>query len=78
MCVDQNTGATSFTDKACETVSTREEVRVGPVNLHSGARHAGRSKKKTWRSQTDTRKSGADFNEQRRSLYENKATTATN
>jgi len=78
MCVDQDTGATSFTDKACETASTREEVRIDPVNLGSGARYTHRPRNKTWRSQTDTRKSGADFNAQHRSLNESKATTSTN
>jgi hypothetical protein len=77
MCVDEATGKTSFTDKACETASTREEVRVDSVNLNSGNRYTRRSKQKTWRSQTDTRKSGADFNAQRRELYENKASAAT-
>jgi hypothetical protein len=70
MCVDEATGKTSFTDKACETASTREEVRVDS--------YTRRSKQKTLRSQTDTRKSGADFNAQRRELYENKASAATN
>ena len=78
MCVDQDTGATSFTDKACETVSVREEVRVDPVNLNSGARDAGRSKRKTWRSQTDSRKDGGEYNARRRTLYENKPTAGTN
>jgi hypothetical protein len=78
MCVDEDTGATSFTDKACETVSTREEVRVDPVNLNSGARKASRSKRKTWRSQADSRKDGTDFNDRRRALYKNKATAGTN
>jgi hypothetical protein len=78
MCVDQDTGATNFTDKACQTVSMREEVRVDPVNLNSGARHAGRPKKKTWRSQAESRKSGADFSVERRTLYESKASAGTN
>jgi len=78
MCVDEATGETSFTDQACETASTREEVRVDPVNLNSGDRHVRRAKAKTWRSQADTRKTGVDFNAQRRSLYESKASAATN
>jgi hypothetical protein len=78
MCVDEATGETSFTDKACETASTREEVRVDPVNLNSGHRYTRRPKTKTWRSQSDTRKSGADFNAQRRGVYESKASASTN
>jgi uncharacterized protein DUF4124 len=77
MCVDHATGATSFTDKACETVSSREEVRVDPANLDSGSRYAPKAKKKTWRSEEDTRKSGMDYNAERRSIYENKATAST-
>jgi hypothetical protein len=78
MCVDEATGDTSFTDKACETESTREEVRVDSVNLGSGSNYTGRPKEKTWRSQSDTRKSGADLNAQRRGLYESKASASTN
>jgi len=78
MCVDQDTGATSFTDKACETVSVREEVRVDPVNLNSGARQDRRSEPKTWRSQVDNRKDGGEYNARSRALYENKATAGAN
>ena len=78
MCVDETTGETSFTDKACETASIREEVRVDSVNLNSGNRYTRRSKQKTWRSQTETRKSGADINAQRRELYESKASASNN
>jgi hypothetical protein len=72
MCVDHVTGKTSFTDKACEVAGTREEVRVDPANLDSGSRYARPSKPKTWRSEADTRKTGADYNADRRSLYESK------
>jgi len=76
MCVDEATGETSFTDKACESEGTREEIRVNPINpgSDSKARHAG---KKTWRSEADVRKTGSDYNAQRRSLYENEATAST-
>tara|TARA_R110002049_G_scaffold42950_5_gene127292 strand:- start:1808 stop:2110 length:303 start_codon:yes stop_codon:yes gene_type:complete len=77
MCTDHATGATTFTDKACETVSSREEVRVDPANLDSGSRYIAPAKKKTWRSEADLRKSGAEYNEERRSIYENKATAST-
>ncbi len=76
MCVDHATGATSFTDKACDTVSSREEVRVDPANLDSGSRYAPREKRKTWRSEEDKRKTGMDYNAERRSIYENKATAS--
>lgn len=78
MCVDEATGETSFTDKACESASIREEVRVDPVNLNSGDRSSRRAKQKTWRSQTETRRSGLDLNAQRRGLYESKASASTN
>lgn len=77
MCVDHETGKTSFTDKACETTSVREEVRVDPTNLNSGQRYSGSPRAKTWRSEADTRKTGTEFSDQRRSLYENKATAST-
>ena len=76
MCVDPNTGDTSFTDKACETAALREEVRVAPANLDSGNRASAAAKQKTWRSEEDTRKTGVDYNAERRGIYENQATAA--
>ena len=77
MCVDQATGQATFTDKACDTAaSSREEVRVQTANLDSGKRYAPPAKRKTWRSQADTRKSGVDYNAERRNLYQNKATAS--
>jgi hypothetical protein len=76
MCVNQETGAASFTDRACETSSVREEVRVQDANLGSGQQVARTPKPKTWRSQADTRKTGIDYNAERRSLYANKATAS--
>ena len=77
MCVDHATGQTSFTDKACDTASVREEVRVPSPNLNSGQHTNAPAARKTWRSQTDTRKTGTDYNAERRSLYESKATAGT-
>jgi hypothetical protein len=77
MCVNQETGEASFTDRACEASSTREEVRVEASNLDSGKRYTAPAKPKTWRSQADTRKTGIDYNTERRSLYANKATAGT-
>ena len=76
MCVDHATGQTSFTDQACDTASVREEVRVPTANLDSGQHYAAPAKRKTWRSQADIRKTGTDYNAERRSLYEGKATAA--
>jgi Domain of unknown function (DUF4124) len=76
MCVDQATGQTSFTDKACDTAGVREEIKVGPANLDSGQRTARPSPRKTWRSEADIRKTGADYSAERRSMYESKATAA--
>ncbi len=77
MCVDHATGATSFTDKACETVSSRAEVRVDPSNLDSGSRYVAPAKQKTWRSQAERRKTGKDYNAERRSIYENSTAAST-
>ncbi len=78
MCVDPETGKTSFTDKACEKAASREEVRVSSTNLDSGSR--SRSSRggsaKTWNSQRDTRKTGIDYNAQRRDLYKNNPTAS--
>lgn len=76
MCVDQATGQATFTDKACDNASSREEVRVQAANLDSGKRYAAPPKPKTWRSQADTRKTGMDYNTERRTLYQNKATAS--
>ena len=76
MCVDPATGKTSFTDKACEKASAREEVRVDSTNLDSGSRSARRNSSKTWNSQRDTRKTGGDYNTQRRDIYKNNATAS--
>jgi hypothetical protein len=76
MCVDPATGATSFTDKACETKTSREEVRVGSTNLDSGSGSGRKTSSKTWNSQREGRKTGVDVNNQRRELYENKASAS--
>lgn len=76
MCVDQATSQTTFTDKACETSGSREEVRVRTANLDSGKNYAAPAKRKTWRSQADTRRTGADLTAERRNLYQNKATAS--
>ena len=77
MCVDPATGKTSFTDKACATVAAREEVRVGATNLDSGSRPGRGSSSKTWTSDRDTRKTGLDYNTQRRGMYDNSPTAST-
>ena len=77
MCVDPETGKTSFTDKACETsTSVGEEVRVDATNLDSGSRYRHTGARKTWSSERETRKSGLDYNNERRELYDRKATAS--
>jgi|TARA_R110002073_G_scaffold125314_7_gene269880 hypothetical protein len=76
MCVDPHTGGTSFTDKACEAEALRKEVRVDPANLDSGNRSAAKARQKTWKSEVDTRKTGLDFNAERRGLHQNGATAS--
>lgn len=78
MCVDPATGKTSFTDKACETREQGEEVRVDASNLDSGSRYQKRAERKIWVSDADTRKTGLDYNEERRALYGVRATASTN
>mgnify|MGYP001817114139 CR=1 FL=1 len=68
MCVDQKSGEAYFTDKGCETAGTREEVRVDPANLDSGSRYTKAGKRKVWNSQEDERKSGLDYNAERREV----------
>ncbi len=70
MCVDPATGKTSFTDKACETKTTGENVRVEVANPGKHKRktsQSGRKVSKAWDSQRDTSLSGRDYNEKRRS-----------
>jgi hypothetical protein len=77
MCVDPETGKTSFTDGGCtRTAAAGEEVRVERANLTTGDRYGREARRKTWRSQDDTRKSGLEYNAERREIYENSATAA--
>lgn len=78
MCTDPSTGKTSFTDKACDVHASAEEVRIGATNLESGKRTGGKSASKVWNSQRDTRKTGLDYNAERRALYHSEATASTN
>jgi hypothetical protein len=77
MCVDPATGKTSFTDKACAKAASREEVRVEATNLDLGSRSGRGGAAKTWTSDRETRKTGIDYNAQRRGIYENNATVST-
>lgn len=78
MCVDAATGATSFTDTACNRAANVEEVRVDPTNLDSGERYKKAPREKTWNSEREVRKSGKDYNAEHRSLYDNSATATRN
>ena len=77
MCVDPATGKTSFTDVACPKVASQEEIRVDAANLSSGKRYGERAGTKAWLSDVDTRKTGVQYNAERRSLYGNRATAST-
>jgi len=77
MCVDPATGKASFTDKACATAASREEVRVDATNLDSGSRSGRAGSAKTWTSDRDTRKTGLDYNTKRRGMYDNNPTAST-
>jgi hypothetical protein len=70
MCVDEATGKKSFTDKGCQTAASREEVKVLPANTNSGSRAdtVATTREKAWASDHDTRKTGRDYNVQRRSV----------
>ncbi len=76
MCVDPQTGATLFTDRACAPDDRREEVRVDAANLESGNRYAKQPKQKTWTSERDTRKNGREYNQLPGSVADN-ATAAS-
>ncbi len=78
MCVDHETGNATFTDRACESSGSREEVRVDPMNLESGKRTDTKVVEKTWSSEQETRKSGLQYNAERRSLAESRATAQAN
>ena len=77
MCTDPVTGATSFTDKACEEATSGEEVRVNGANYSSGRSTRPNSRgPKVWNSHRDERKTGRDYNDERRRLYQEKATAS--
>jgi hypothetical protein len=77
MCVDPQTGATSFTDKACNTTAAREEVKVNSANYSSGRNtRNGPGGPKVWNSHRDERKTGRDYNDERRRLYREKASAS--
>lgn len=78
MCVDPDTGKKSFTDRGCDQVAVREEVRVDPANLDSGSRTAVNSPRKTWRTDLDTRKTGRDYADERNRIYDHNATAENN
>ena len=72
MCVDEQTGKTSFTDRGCQTTASREEVKVPPANANSGSRSDNResNKEKAWESDRDNRKTGRDYTAERRKVAE--------
>ena len=72
MCVDEITGQKSFTDKGCQTTSSREEVKVPPANANSGSREAGSTstRERAWVSDRDTRKTGRDYSAEQRRVAE--------
>lgn len=78
LCVDEATGEATFTDKGCETSGTREEIRVNKINPGAGEAKKNYRARKVWRNDADVRKTGTEFNEERRALYERKATASTN
>jgi hypothetical protein len=58
MCTDPDTGEKTFTDRACETRTTGEQVRVEPTNFGGNGYRAPQGKYRgTWRSQQSTAKS---------------------
>ena len=77
MCVDPQTGATSFTDRACSKSTAGEEVRVDEANYASGRdTRTAQDGPKVWNSHRDARKTGRDYNDDRRRLYRDKASAS--
>ena len=72
MCVDEITGKKSFTDRGCQTTASREEVKVPPANVNSGSREAvsTSTRESAWASDRDTRKTGRDYNADKRRVAE--------
>ncbi len=66
-----------FGDFKGQTTSVGEEVRVDATNMDSGSRSSRGSKKKTWRSEEETRKTGLEYNNERRDIYDNSATASS-
>jgi len=76
MCTDPGTGKTSFTDRGCSAVATRQEIRVPAVNVNSGSRTGTPQAEGTWVSDRDTRMTGRDYNAAQRSLLQHATASA--
>lgn len=74
MCVDPASGKTLFTDQACASGDTPEEIRVQTTNLDTGENNRKPPPTKIWNSDRDQRKTGLDYTGRRGELYKNKAT----
>lgn len=79
MCTDPATGKTLFTDQACDSGDTPEEIRVETTNVTAGRLAPGKNEReppppKTWKSDRDQRKTGRDYASRREELYQNSAT----
>ncbi len=64
MCVDPATGASTFTDVACDNHRPAEELRIDPANSGSGRNMAAPPARKIWSSERDERQSGREFSAQ--------------
>lgn len=78
MCVDPASGKTVFTDQGCPKAAAREEVRIDPTNVDSGANTRRSSGPKTWSSERESRKSGREYSAQQREATGNSATASIN
>ena len=74
MCKDPATGKTVFTDRGCDSFTSREELRVGPTNVDSGSRTAAAPTPKVWKADLDTRKTGRDLNQEHKLRHRGDAT----
>lgn len=77
MCVDPKSGKTLFSDTGCKATAATEEVRIDPTNVDSGRNTRGAVAKKAWASERDTRKTGRDYEQEKRRIKENNATAST-
>ena len=70
MCVDPATGKTTLTDRGCDPVATREEMRVNPTNGEAKPNGGSAPAREAWVSDRESRRTARDYVVEQRRLRE--------